>query len=117
MAALYSAASAFVFPSWVEGFGIPLLEAMTYGAPIIASDRGSIPEVAGAAACFVDAEDDAALAEILWRVLTEPHEAERLRALGRERVAQFTWQRSAEQTLDVLRRAHADRATARREPR
>ena len=65
LAALYSGAAAFVFPSWIEGFGIPLLEAMQYGAPIIASDRGSIPEVAGEAAIIVDAEDDAGLAAAL----------------------------------------------------
>ena len=58
LAALYKGAAAFAFPSWVEGFGIPLLEAMSYGTPIVASDRGSIPEVAGNAARLVDAEDE-----------------------------------------------------------
>jgi glycosyltransferase involved in cell wall biosynthesis len=114
LAALYAGAAAFAFPSWVEGFGIPLLEAMTYGAPIIASDRGSIPEVAGDAAIIVDAEDDRALAAALTRLLTDPGEADRLRALGTARVATFTWQRSADETLAAIRRARADDLAERR---
>ena len=109
LAALYRGAAAFAFPSWIEGFGIPLLEAMNYGAPIVASDRGAIPEVAGDAALFVDAEDDAGLAAALGRVLGDPAEADRLRARGRARVAGFTWQRSARETLAVLRDAAARR--------
>jgi glycosyltransferase involved in cell wall biosynthesis len=109
LAALYAGAAAFAFPSWVEGFGIPLLEAMTYGAPIVASDRGAIPEVAGDAARFVDAEDDHALAAVLQRVLCDSAEADRLRRAGADRVAEFTWRRSAEETLASLRRAHAQR--------
>jgi glycosyltransferase involved in cell wall biosynthesis len=108
LAALYAGAAAFAFPSWVEGFGIPLLEAMTYGAPIVASDRGAIPEVAGDAAYFVDAEDDAALSDRLLRIIGDPGEGDRLRRAGAARVAEFTWRRSAEQTLAALRRAHAD---------
>ncbi len=108
LACLYSAASAFVFPSWVEGFGIPLLEAMIYGAPIVASDRGSIPEVVERAALLMDADDSDALAAHLVRVLSDPTEAERLRALGHHRAARFTWKRSALETLAVLRRAHAE---------
>jgi glycosyltransferase involved in cell wall biosynthesis len=113
LAALYAGAAAFVFPSWIEGFGIPLLEAMSYRTPIIASDRGAIPEVAGDAAILVDAEDDAALASALHEVLTRPDTAARLRAAGEARGRQFTWRRSAEQTLAALGRAHADWTTAR----
>ncbi|NJM41616.1 MAG: glycosyltransferase family 4 protein [Anaerolineae bacterium] len=68
--ALFSTCQAFVFPSWIEGFGIPLTEAMTCGAPIIASDRGALPEVLGDAGLMMDAEDDAKLAEYLTRLLT-----------------------------------------------
>jgi len=114
LAALYTGAAAFVFPSWIEGFGLPLLEAMSYGTPIIASDRGAIPEVAGAAAILVDAEDDAGLARALHDVLTHPQTAARLRAAGAARGREFTWTRSAAETLAALERAHADRRAARR---
>ncbi|MGB9631821.1 MAG: glycosyltransferase family 4 protein [Chloroflexaceae bacterium] len=96
---LFSMAQAFVFPSWIEGFGIPILEAMTCGAPVIASDRGAIPEVAGGAALICDAEDDRTLASLLTRVLGDPNEAERLRALGYTRAGQFSWRATAERTL------------------
>jgi glycosyltransferase involved in cell wall biosynthesis len=98
--ALYSLAETFVFPSWIEGFGIPLLEAMACGAPVVASDRGAIPEVAGEAALLADAEDPAALAEHLARVLGDPSEAERLRERGFARAAQFSWHHSARRILE-----------------
>jgi hypothetical protein len=109
LAALYAGAAAFVFPSWLEGFGIPLLEAMSHGTPIVASDRGSIPEVVGDAALLVDAEDAAALASALARILTSDTESVRLRALGCARVAQFTWRRTAEMTLEGLGKARAQK--------
>ncbi len=105
LVALYRMASVFVFPSWVEGFGLPILEAMASGTPVIASDRQAIPEVAGGAALLADAEDDATLAAHLRRVLTDPGEASRLRALGRERAAIFSWERSAAMVLAVYRAA------------
>lgn len=97
--ALYSMAAAFVFPSWFEGFGIPLLEAMICGAPIIASDRGAIPEVVGDAGLIGDAEDEQILARHLLAVLGNPAVAERLRQAGWQRVKRFSWQNTAEQTL------------------
>jgi glycosyltransferase involved in cell wall biosynthesis len=97
--ALYSMAAAFVFPSWFEGFGIPLLEAMICGAPIIASDRGAIPEVVGDAGLIGDAEDEQILARHLLAVLGNPAVAERLRQAGWQRVKRFSWQKTAEQTL------------------
>ena len=96
---LYSMAEAFIFPSWIEGFGLPLLEAMTCGAPVIASDRGSIPEVAGDAALLSDADDAETLARHIEKVLTSPAEAERLRQLGYARAAQFSWDKTAEKVL------------------
>lgn len=96
---LYNIARVFVFPSWIEGFGIPLLEAMSCGAPIIASDRGSIPEIMGNAGFVIDAEDDIKLAEYLEILLTNPKEHERLRELGFSRVKKFTWEESAKQLL------------------
>jgi glycosyltransferase involved in cell wall biosynthesis len=103
--ALYSQAKAFVFPSLLEGFGIPILEAMTCGAPVIASDRGAIPEVAGNAAWLMDAEDDSTLAAYLIQLLTSSDQAQRLRTLGFERAAQFSWSNTARQTLDSYLRA------------
>ncbi len=98
--ALYSAAEAFVFPSWIEGFGIPILEAMTCGAPVIASDRGAIPEVTGDAALLADAEDAAGFAAHLARVLGQPAEALRLRERGFARAAMFSWQQTAKRILE-----------------
>ncbi len=97
--ALYSMAEAFVFPSWIEGFGIPVIEAMTCGTPVIASDRGAIPEVAGGAALLADAEDYAALAGHIALVLGSQAEARRLRERGFARAAQFSWHSTAQQIL------------------
>jgi glycosyltransferase involved in cell wall biosynthesis len=103
--ALFSLAEAFVFPSWIEGFGIPVLEAMTCGAPVIASDRGSLPEVVGEAGLLTDAEDVAAMRANLLRVLTDPAEAARLREQGFARAAQFSWRSTAQKILAAYERA------------
>jgi glycosyltransferase involved in cell wall biosynthesis len=103
LSALYSMADAFVFPSWIEGFGIPLLEAMTCGAPVIASDRGAIPEVVGSAGLLIDAEDDEGLARHLNHLLSEPIERERWRQRGLARAAEFSWDRIAGQVLSCYR--------------
>jgi glycosyltransferase involved in cell wall biosynthesis len=100
LVALYNLADAFLFPSWIEGFGIPLLEAMTCGAPVIASDRGSIPEIAGDAALYIDAEDDAALAAHLARVLSDASVAAALRLRGFARAAHFSWDAAAQKVLN-----------------
>jgi len=102
--ALYSMADAFVFPSWIEGFGIPLLEAMTCGAPIIASDRGAIPEVVGTAGLLADAEDAAGFSRHLAAVLGDPARAAALRKAGLARAAQFSWERTAQCILDCYER-------------
>ncbi|MGQ9926365.1 MAG: glycosyltransferase family 4 protein [Chloroflexaceae bacterium] len=105
LVALYSMACAFVFPSWLEGFGMPIVEAMTCGAPVICADNSAMPEVAGGAALLCNAEDDCTLAAHLERVLGDPDEAGRLCALGFARARQFSWQRTAEQTLAAYHRA------------
>lgn len=101
--ALYSGAAAFVFPSLYEGFGLPPLEAMACGTPVITSNVSSLPEVVGDAALTVDPYDVGALAAAIERALTdEPLRAE-LRARGLARAAQFTWERAARDTMNVYR--------------
>ena len=102
---LYALADAFVFPSLAEGFGLPVLEAMTRGVPVACSDRSSLPEVAGGAALLFDPCDPSAIAAALTRMLTDRAEAERLRAAGRRRAEAFTWERTAEETAASYRRA------------
>ncbi|HEX2500115.1 MAG TPA: glycosyltransferase family 1 protein [Methylomirabilota bacterium] len=102
--ALYGGALAFAFPSLWEGFGLPALEAMAAGTPVVASNRGALPEVTGGAALLVDPAPRA-FAEALERLLTEPALRERLRLAGRARAAEFSWTRTARETLAVYRAA------------
>lgn len=100
---LYKHATAFVYPSLYEGFGIPPLEAMGYGTPVIASDRASIPEVVGDAGAFFDASDPDDLATTLETVLSDAGLRERLAAKGYDRFEEFTWERTASYTLEIYR--------------
>jgi glycosyltransferase involved in cell wall biosynthesis len=100
--ALYAGAAAFAYPSLYEGFGLPVLEAMAAGAPVITSSSSSLPEVAGDAALLVDPRDTRAIAEAIRAVLVDPALGERLRVAGRARAAQFSWQRTARETLALL---------------
>ena len=96
---LYGGASLFVYPSFYEGFGIPLLEAMAMGVPIIASRTSSIPEVAGDAAIFFDPFSAEDLAAAISRVLMASSLVDSLRIKGKERAKMFTWNRAAQETL------------------
>lgn len=100
---LYSTADLFVFPSIYEGFGMPVLEAMACGVPVITSSTTSLPEVAGNAAVLVNPLDEKELGEAMMRVLSDQKLAEDLRTKGMERVKQFTWERAARRTMDVYR--------------
>ena len=100
---LYSHADLFVFPSLYEGFGMPVIEAMACGAPVVTSNRASMPEVAGDAAVLVNPDSDEELAEAMVRVLRDTPLRESLRANGFVRAKQFTWERAARQTLAVYR--------------
>jgi len=103
--ALYSAASVFVYPSLYEGFGLPVLEAMACGAPVITSTASSLPEVAGEAAILVDPNDVGALASAIRRILGDESLRKELSRRGRERAKLFTWESVAEKTLEVYRGA------------
>jgi glycosyltransferase involved in cell wall biosynthesis len=107
IAGLFALSAAFVFPSLYEGFGLPVLEAMARGVPVACSDRASLPEVAGDAALLFDPGDPAAIAAAIETLLGDPARADRLRAAGRERAAEFTWDRTAGLTLASYERALA----------
>lgn len=100
--ALLSGALAFVFPSLYEGFGMPVLEAMACGTPVLTSITSALPEVAGDAALLVAPHDTHALADALARLAHDAPLRERLHADGRARAATFTWERCAAETLRVL---------------
>jgi glycosyltransferase involved in cell wall biosynthesis len=105
--ALLSGALAFVFPSLYEGFGLPVLEAMACGAPVIAANTSSLPEVAGDAALLVDPIDTVAIARAMRDLTASPALRDELRGKGFARAAQFTWERCARETLEVLHAAAA----------
>jgi glycosyltransferase involved in cell wall biosynthesis len=94
--ALYGGARLFVYPSRLEGFGLPVLEAMSCGAPVVASDVPALREVAGDAATLVPPGDVPALVDAIGRVLSEPGRAARMRTLGQARALAFSWTRTAE---------------------
>jgi glycosyltransferase involved in cell wall biosynthesis len=102
---LYGAAEVFVFPSLHEGFGLPLLEAMACGTPVVASTRGSLPEVAGEAALLVEPDPPEALAEGIYRLITDAALRGEYRQRGLQRAQAFSWRHTAEATLAVYRQA------------
>jgi glycosyltransferase involved in cell wall biosynthesis len=102
---LYAAATAFVFPSLYEGFGLPVLEAMARGVPVACSDRSSLPEVAGDAALLFDPEDGEAIAAALARLCGDGALRARLSDAGRRQAARFDWDAAARATVASYRRA------------
>jgi len=100
--ALYRNAALFVFPSLYEGFGLPVLEAMACGVPVVCSNASSLPEVAGDAALLVDPLDTDGLTMAMARVLEDPDLRRGMIARGLEQAARFTWERAARQLLTAL---------------
>lgn len=105
---LYSAAEAFVYPSLYEGFGLPPLEAMACGCPVISSDRGSLGEVVGDAAWIVEPEDVEEICDALRKLHSEPKARAALVQKGLTRAREFSWERAARETLAVYRAACQD---------
>lgn len=101
--ALYSGASAFVFPTFYEGFGIPPLEAMACGVPVVTSGNSSLPEVIGEAGLTADPHDPAQIGAQVQKVLTDPSLANQLKESGLARAKEFTWDSSAREILKVVK--------------
>ena len=107
LAALFRHAQLFLFPSFYEGFGLPILEAMACGCPVITSNAGSLPEVAAGAARIFDPSDAPGMARAATSLLLNPIESAQWREQGLRRAADFSWSRSAQQTLSVYHRTLA----------
>lgn len=111
--ALYRSATVFAYPSLYEGFGLPILEAMAAGAPVLTSTTSSMPEVAGDAAVLVDPRSVTAIRLGLERLLGDAALRDRLSAAGRERESRFTWEKTARRTIESYHRAIATFGGAR----
>ena len=101
LGALYQSASVLLFPSWEEGFGLPVLEAMANGLPVVASQTASLPEVGGEAALYVDPRDPRDIAEKVQRAVEDSERREKMIQQGLSRAREFSWRRVAEATLQV----------------
>ena len=103
IALFYSRADVFVYPSYYEGFGMPVLEAMTLGAPVVTSNTSSLPEVAGDAALLIDPNDPISLAEAILSVISDSQLRNRLIHKGKERAKLYSWEHTAKETLKAYR--------------
>lgn len=110
LVALYHDCAAFVFPSWHEGFGLPALEAMVCGAPVIASNTSSLPEVVGLGEALFDPFDVNAMADKLAQVLTDSDFRARLITHGLEQASRFSWESTATRALTALEHLHTQKA-------
>lgn len=104
---LYRGAAAFIYPSLYEGFGLPVLEAMASGTPVVTSREGSLEEIAGPAALYVDPRDASAIGDAILEVVTDPVRRTALVAAGQARVHLFSWETAARQTIEVYERVAA----------
>ena len=104
---MYRLAGVFVFPSLYEGFGLPPLEAMASGTPVVTSNVSSLPEVAGDAALLVDPYDPTAIADGIYRVLNDEQLRRDLRRKGLDRARQFSWETSVGRVREIYREAMA----------
>ena len=104
---LYQRAFCFLFPSWYEGFGLPVVEAMGQGCPVICSGRTSLPEVGGDAVVYIDPADAGSIAAAMLALEADPARRDTLAAAGRTQARGFTWERTARETLAFYRRVLA----------
>lgn len=102
LAVFYKKAICYVLPSLYEGFGLPVLEAMKYGCPVITSKISSLPEAGGEAAIYVDPENIGDIAEKITTVITDAHLRNEMREKGKKQLAKFSWEKSAKETLKIL---------------
>ncbi len=100
---LYRSAEVFAFPSRNEGFGLPPLEAMACGTPVVVGDSGSLPEVIGPAGFAIDPDDARGMAGAIIALVMDEQQAAELRRAGPQQAAQFTWERTARETLEVYK--------------
>ena len=105
---IYSLADCFLFPSYYEGFGIPLLESMACDCPVVTANTGSCPEIAADAALYADPNDPDEIAEQVLRVLRDDILRQEMIRLGRERVKDFSWDRAGRMTIDIFRQIYAE---------
>lgn len=103
VALFYSKADVFVYPSHYEGFGLPVLEAMTLGTPVVTSNTSALPEVVGDAALLIDPNDPIHLAETIWKVICNPQLRELLIEKGKKQAKLYSWERTAKETLKAYR--------------
>ncbi|MEH1907518.1 MAG: glycosyltransferase family 1 protein [Nostoc sp.] len=103
VALFYSKADVFVYPSHYEGFGLPVLEAMTLGAPVVTANTSSLPEVTGDAAILIDPNDFIQLAEAILKIISDSQFRQELIKKGKERAKLFSWERTAKETLKAYR--------------
>lgn len=109
LAALYSLAEVFVFPSFYEGFGFPPLEAMSCGCPTVVSTAGSIPEVCGEASLYFRPDQPEEIAEAMRKVISDQTVKEKLIQKGFDKVQTYSWEKTASQHLELFERVHGDR--------
>lgn len=114
--ALYHLCKAFIFPSWHEGFGLPALEAMSCGAPVIAANTSSLPDVIGKKDALFDPHDDNAIAEKLSQILTDSDYRAELIRHGLEQAKQFSWDKSANLAITAFEQLHAKRSNIQPPP-
>jgi glycosyltransferase involved in cell wall biosynthesis len=103
LVALYSGASLFVFPSLYEGFGLPPLEAMAAGVPVVSSNRSSMPEILGDAALLVEPEDDVMMLDAMLRIISDDDTRDELISRGKRQAERYTWNTTARLTLEGYR--------------